>query len=308
MSTEFLKHFVGAAIGNMRRAKRKGSAADAPAAPADAAPALQLESRPPPPADWTWPREGEHIEVEVALTDSARAEWCSAQVTAVLVDGWFSARIEARGDAWTDWFTWQEEHTDWRRKGTAPPARAARRAAAAPAPRAPVRTGLKLRLRVDRVARTASIVAAESAASSRPEGSRASARAGRASIRGPSRTYDASLIGAKVCCHILHNNTESAGGGEVAAWTAGVVTAYDAASRAHTIRVDLGGGDGDLGGGDGDLRSEIIIDEIRLPDHSVTFDDDDDDVVADTREAEAEGVVVEADGVRLQASRATPSG
>ena len=87
-----------------------------------------------------------------------------------------------------------------------------------------------------------------------------------------------------------------------------MVTAYDAASRTHTLRVDLGGGEVDLGGGDGDLRSEIIIDEIRLPDHSVTFDDDGEDVVADTREAEAEGTVVEAEGVRLQASRATPSG
>ena len=39
----------------------------------------------------------------------------------VLVDGQFEARIMLPdgSDQWEDWFSWQEEGTDWRRKGGA---------------------------------------------------------------------------------------------------------------------------------------------------------------------------------------------
>ena len=44
-----------------------------------------------------------------------------AQVIAVLVDGYFQARISTKNDSWEDWFTWQEEGIDWRRKGKRAP-------------------------------------------------------------------------------------------------------------------------------------------------------------------------------------------
>ena len=41
--------------------------------------------------------------------------WRAATVVSVLIDGWFSARM-LHDDEWVDWFTWQEEGVDWRRK------------------------------------------------------------------------------------------------------------------------------------------------------------------------------------------------
>ena len=67
---------------------------------------------PPPPPTWLWPRENERIEVEVAGEDEGSAStWMKATVTAVLIDGWFSARMEHDLE-WVDWFTWQEVRTD----------------------------------------------------------------------------------------------------------------------------------------------------------------------------------------------------
>ena len=66
---------------------------------------------PPPPPTWTWPRENERIEVEVAGEDEGSAStWMRATVTAVLIDGWFSARMDHDLE-WVDWFTWQEVRT-----------------------------------------------------------------------------------------------------------------------------------------------------------------------------------------------------
>jgi hypothetical protein len=61
-----------------------------------------------------WPREEDSIEVEIE-NDDGDTVWQSASVTAVLVDGWFKAKIVTIDDEWEDWFTWQEEGTDWRR-------------------------------------------------------------------------------------------------------------------------------------------------------------------------------------------------
>ena len=44
-------------------------------------------SAPPPPAGWTWPHEGERIEVEVEGSDEAPAAWVPSRVLQVLVDG-----------------------------------------------------------------------------------------------------------------------------------------------------------------------------------------------------------------------------
>ena len=63
---------------------------------------------------------GEALEVEVV--DGDLRAWQRAEVVAVLQDGWFQARIGHGDQAWSDWFTWQEEGTDWRR----PPPRARR--------------------------------------------------------------------------------------------------------------------------------------------------------------------------------------
>ena len=75
-------------------------------------------SAPPPPAGWAWPTEGERIEVEVEGSDESPATWVPSRVLQVLVDGQFQARIELPdgSDAWDDWFSWQDEGTDWRRK------------------------------------------------------------------------------------------------------------------------------------------------------------------------------------------------
>ena len=46
---------------------------------------------------------------------------CLAVITAVLVDSWLHATIDATAtqhqSQWEDWFTWQEEGVDWRREG-----------------------------------------------------------------------------------------------------------------------------------------------------------------------------------------------
>ena len=80
------------------------------AAPADDGPSAPP---PPPPDNWKWPRESEKIEIEVDEGDGA-TEWMPAIVTAVLIDGWFRARM-LHDEEWEDWFTWQEEDVDWRR-------------------------------------------------------------------------------------------------------------------------------------------------------------------------------------------------
>eukprot|EP00965_Chrysotila_dentata_P018195 605409-Pleurochrysis_carterae.AAC.1 len=70
---------------------------------------------PPPPDDWSWPEEGDIVEVEIA-DEFGVASWQKACITVVLVDGWFSAKITTRNDSWEDWFHWKEEGTDWRRR------------------------------------------------------------------------------------------------------------------------------------------------------------------------------------------------
>ena len=72
----------------------------------------------PPPDGWRWVMEGETIEVEVAASEDAPAVWVTAEVLTVLVDGSFQARIVLPdgSDEWDDWFSWQEEGTDWRRR------------------------------------------------------------------------------------------------------------------------------------------------------------------------------------------------
>ena len=55
------------------------------------------------------------MQVEVEDDDGTK-KWHLATVTAVLVDSWLQMEIRVPGDSWVDWFTWQEEGTDWRRK------------------------------------------------------------------------------------------------------------------------------------------------------------------------------------------------
>ena len=76
----------------------------------------QPPARPPPPAEWLWPREGDWIQVEVAIKESPPT-WVAAQVVVMLVDGMFQAQIVLPDgtDEWLDWFTWEEEGSDWRR-------------------------------------------------------------------------------------------------------------------------------------------------------------------------------------------------
>ena len=100
-------------------------------ATAAAAPAPELAGpgivvAPPPPPAWVWPRDGEALEVET--TEGDVTAWQPAEVVAVLQDGWFQARIGHGDQAWSDWFTWQEEGTDWRR----PPPKARPSRSAAP--------------------------------------------------------------------------------------------------------------------------------------------------------------------------------
>ena len=72
-----------------------------------------------------WPYEGERIEVEVQASDDAPPVWVASEVRMVLVDGQFQARIVLPdgSDRWEDWFSWQDEGTDWRRRehAKAPP-------------------------------------------------------------------------------------------------------------------------------------------------------------------------------------------
>ena len=46
--------------------------------------------------------------------------WVAAQVVVMLVDGMFQAQIVLPDgtDEWLDWFTWEEEGSDWRRAET----------------------------------------------------------------------------------------------------------------------------------------------------------------------------------------------
>jgi hypothetical protein len=77
----------------------------------------QPPARPRPPAGWVWPREGDWIEVEVAVKEESPPSWIASQVVVMLVDGMFQARIVLPdgSDEWLDWFTWEEEGSDWRR-------------------------------------------------------------------------------------------------------------------------------------------------------------------------------------------------
>ena len=75
------------------------------------------------------------MQVEVEDDDGTK-KWHPATVTAVLVDSWLQMEIRVPGDSWVDWFTWQEEGTDWRRKKVGG-GRGAAAAAAAKAVRAP---------------------------------------------------------------------------------------------------------------------------------------------------------------------------
>ena len=79
--------------------------------------ATRVDKPPPPPDGWQWPFEGERIDVEVQADESEAAAWVPAEVLVVLVDGQFQARITLAdgSDEWDDWFSWQEEGTDWRR-------------------------------------------------------------------------------------------------------------------------------------------------------------------------------------------------
>ena len=45
------------------------------------------------------------------------AAWVTAEILTVLVNGSFLARIDLPdlSDTWQDWFSWQDEGTDWRR-------------------------------------------------------------------------------------------------------------------------------------------------------------------------------------------------
>ena len=80
----------------------------------------QPPARPPPPAEWLWPREGDWIQVEVAIKKESPPTWVAAQVVVMLVDGMFQAQIVLPDgtDEWLDWFTWEEEGSDWRRAET----------------------------------------------------------------------------------------------------------------------------------------------------------------------------------------------
>ena len=103
--------------------QRPAAAASAEAAGAEAA-ALPVRRRiddflsaPPPPAGWTWPAEGECIDVEVQV--GGVDAWVTAEILSeILLNGTFLARINIPNlsDPWKVWFSWQDEGTDWRRK------------------------------------------------------------------------------------------------------------------------------------------------------------------------------------------------
>ena len=61
-----------------------------------------------------WPRDGEQLEVEAEVSGGV-VRWVPAVVLQLLVDGSFQARVQVPGDPFEDWFTWQDEGTDWRR-------------------------------------------------------------------------------------------------------------------------------------------------------------------------------------------------
>ena len=90
---------------------------------------ISMNKIPKPPAEWDWPADGDAIEVEVA-DDFGVTKWEKAKVTAVLTDGYFQAKITTKTDSWEDWFTWQEENKDWRRKRAPEPKPPAPRPAA----------------------------------------------------------------------------------------------------------------------------------------------------------------------------------
>ena len=68
----------------------------------------------PPPEDWLWPIEKMRIEVEIEGADG-ETKWVGATVCSMHLDSLFSAEIEGDGETWIDWFTWEDEGTDWRR-------------------------------------------------------------------------------------------------------------------------------------------------------------------------------------------------
>jgi hypothetical protein len=55
--------------------------------------------------------------VEVAVKEESPPKWVAAQVVVMLIDGMFQAQIVLPDgtDEWLDWFTWEEEGSDWRR-------------------------------------------------------------------------------------------------------------------------------------------------------------------------------------------------
>jgi hypothetical protein len=67
----------------------------------------------PPPIDWIWPFEGQKVEVEIEI--GGGSVWLPATIQVMCQDSSFSAEIEGQDGTWIDWFTWEEEGTDWRR-------------------------------------------------------------------------------------------------------------------------------------------------------------------------------------------------
>ena len=67
----------------------------------------------PPPLDWIWPFEGQKVEVEIEI--GGGSVWLPATIQVMCQDSSFSAEIEGQDGTWIDWFTWEEEGTDWRR-------------------------------------------------------------------------------------------------------------------------------------------------------------------------------------------------
>jgi uncharacterized membrane protein YgcG len=54
--------------------------------------------------------------VEVEIEVDGDAVWVPATIQVMCLDSTFSAEIEGpNGDTWVDWFTWEDEGTDWRR-------------------------------------------------------------------------------------------------------------------------------------------------------------------------------------------------
>ena len=104
-----------------RRLEEQAAAAEAAEAAAAAAAAAggsdgPARKLPPPPPTWVWPREGDEMQVEVEDDDGTK-KWHPATVTAVLVDSWVQMEIHnPPASPWLDWFTWEEEGTDWRRR------------------------------------------------------------------------------------------------------------------------------------------------------------------------------------------------